>query len=95
MIRDRNATGNSRFEGYLIDLITTLSVRLKFDFELYEVEDGNYGTQNASGDWNGMIGDLISGVRTLQLIGHNLAYFWSVFNVLESGYVSGSNLDHF
>ena len=66
MIRDRNATGNSRFEGYLIDLITTLSVRLKFDFELYEVEDGNYGTQNASGEWNGMIGDLISGVRTLR-----------------------------
>ena len=76
MIRDRNATGNSRFEGYLIDLITTLSVRLKFDFELYEVEDGNYGTQNASGEWNGMIGDLISGVRTF-------CHIWTEFGQIS------------
>ena len=62
MIRDENATGNARFHGYLIDLIHILSERLNFKYELYAVEDNNYGTLNSSGVWDGMIGDLIRGV---------------------------------
>ena len=67
MIKDQNKTGNERFHGYLIDLITLLSERLEFEFELYHVEDRNYGTQDENGNWNGMIGDLIRGVCTCTL----------------------------
>ncbi len=56
-------TGNDRFEGYLIDLIQKISEELKFDYNLYESPDGNYGSSNADGTWNGMINELIIGVR--------------------------------
>ena len=54
--------GNDRFEGYLIDLITEISKKLNFEFELYVSPDGNYGSKNIEGDWNGMIRELIVGV---------------------------------
>ena len=55
--------GNDRFEGFLVDLMYGIADRLKFDFTLYESPDGNYGSRNAeTGEWNGMIKELIVGV---------------------------------
>lgn len=56
--------GNERWEGFLVDLIKVLSERLHFQYELYEVPDGNYGGKSsATGQWNGMIHELMIGVR--------------------------------
>ena len=54
--------GNDRFEGYLIDLITEIAKKRNFKFELYVSPDGNYGSKNNDGIWNGMIRELIVGV---------------------------------
>ena len=58
----QNKTGKDRFEGYLLDLLEHLSVRLGFEYNVYEVEDRNYGKKQDDGSWNGMIRDLIDGV---------------------------------
>jgi len=55
--------GNDRFEGYAVDLIKEVAGMLSFDYEIYLVHDGNFGTKGSNGEWNGMIGELLSGVR--------------------------------
>ena len=55
--------GNDRFEGFLIDLMYGIAEKMKgFEFALYESPDGNYGSKNQDGEWNGMIKELIVGV---------------------------------
>lgn len=55
--------GNEQFEGYIVDLVHKLSLALKFKYEIRIVGDNNYGKYNAtSGKWNGMIGEVMSGV---------------------------------
>ena len=58
-------SGNARYEGFLIDLIAEIAAKMKFNYELYESPDGNYGSRNEKGEWNGMIKELIIGVRAL------------------------------
>ena len=58
-------SGNSRFQGYLVDLIAEIGRRLNFRYELYLSPDGNYGSRNETGHWNGMIKELIMGVCQL------------------------------
>lgn len=45
--------------GYSIDLLEKMSKDLEFDFHLYLVTDGTFGTQKLQ--WNGVVGDLVSG----------------------------------
>lgn len=67
-----NCTGNSCFEGYCIDLLAKLAERIEtvyktpFRYELHLVRDGKFGSIGADGMWNGMIGELLTNVRTLQ-----------------------------
>ncbi|CAH1246687.1 GRID2 [Branchiostoma lanceolatum] len=49
------------FSGFCMDLLKELSIMLDFDYELYEVHDGKYGSRRADGTWDGMIGDVIMG----------------------------------
>jgi hypothetical protein len=58
-------SGNDRWKGFLIDLIAAISVEVGFRYILYEVPDGNYGGLSASGEWNGMIKELLIGVCVL------------------------------
>ncbi|XP_015250085.1 PREDICTED: glutamate receptor U1-like isoform X1 [Cyprinodon variegatus] len=51
----------SQFEGYCIDLISELSKKLGFDYEIHLVKDNRYGAMDSSGKWNGMIGEIIKG----------------------------------
>ena len=60
----QNKTGKYRFEGFLLDLLEHLSQRLHFEYDVYEVKDGNYGKKLEDGTWNGMIRDLMDGVST-------------------------------
>ena len=49
---------NPRFEGYCIDLIDLIKDEVNFTYTIYEVEDGLFGTTDANGNWNGLIGAL-------------------------------------
>ncbi|XP_042347753.1 probable glutamate receptor [Plectropomus leopardus] len=55
----------SELEGYCIDLISELSKKLGFTYKLHLVKDSKYGTMDPSGNWNGMIGEVIRGEADL------------------------------
>ncbi|XP_032877807.1 glutamate receptor ionotropic, kainate 2 isoform X1 [Amblyraja radiata] len=56
---DKPLYGNSRFEGFCIDLLKELSNILGFTYEVRLVEDGRYGVQDEKGQWNGMVRELM------------------------------------
>ncbi|XP_014187915.1 glutamate receptor U1 [Haplochromis burtoni] len=55
----------SELEGYCIDLISELSKKLGFKYNLHLVKDNRYGAMDSSGNWNGMIGEVIRGEADL------------------------------
>ena len=57
-----NKTGNDRFEGYCVDLLSEVANLLKFEYDIYIVHDGNFGSITENGEWNGLIGELLVGV---------------------------------
>uniref|UniRef100_A0A3Q1GM17 Si:ch211-251b21.1 n=1 Tax=Acanthochromis polyacanthus TaxID=80966 RepID=A0A3Q1GM17_9TELE len=55
----------SELEGYCIDLISELSRKLGFKYKLHLVKDNRYGSIDSSGNWNGMIGEVVRGEADL------------------------------
>lgn len=55
----------SGLEGYCIDLISELSKKLGFDYKVHVVKDNRYGAMDSSGNWNGMIGELVRKVSPI------------------------------
>lgn len=55
-------TRGSELEGFCIDLLSQLSQKIGFRYDLHLVKDGRYGAIDTNGKWNGLIGELISGV---------------------------------
>lgn len=54
---------SGNFSGYAVDLIEELAQALKFKYEIRKVSDNKYGApDNRTGQWNGMIGEILSGV---------------------------------
>jgi len=54
--------GSIRFEGYCKDLADLISRETNITFVIKPVKDGKYGSKSkASGEWNGMIGELVRG----------------------------------
>lgn len=49
----------SELEGYCIDLLSELSKKLGFKYKVHLVKDSRYGVMDTSGNWNGMIGEVI------------------------------------
>ncbi|XP_063230536.1 uncharacterized protein LOC134535392 [Bacillus rossius redtenbacheri] len=50
--------------GLTMDLLENLAQELEFDFHLYVVPDGAFGSRQAAGNaskWDGVVGDLVSG----------------------------------
>ena len=39
-----------------------------FDYDIHLVYDKKYGTKQADGSWNGMIGELLDGVSTRDIV---------------------------
>ena len=66
MIRE----GNDKYEGFACDLIERVSSDLDFKFKIHLVRDGKFGSKMDNGTWNGMIGELLSGVTTLCTVIH-------------------------
>lgn len=67
-------TGNDRFEGYAIELIFELSLILDFRYTFIVEEDGNYGEciDEINNKWDGMIGQVMSGVSAIKYHAANL-----------------------
>ncbi|RCN39162.1 hypothetical protein ANCCAN_14918 [Ancylostoma caninum] len=40
---------------------------LNFTYSIYEVEDGSFGSMDQNGNWNGLIGALVSGSADIAL----------------------------
>ncbi|CDQ99213.1 unnamed protein product [Oncorhynchus mykiss] len=58
-------TQGSELEGYCIDLLAEIAKRLDFKYTVHLVKDGKYGQQDESGNWLGMIGEVVRGVSGL------------------------------
>ena len=63
---DGNMTGNARYHGFCIDLLKLIAKAVGFYYELHLVPDNKYGVYDLdTGQWNGMVRELIDQVRTL------------------------------
>ena len=58
----KEVSGNARFRGFVPDVMEHLKDMLDFNYELYTVPDGQFGAKMDNGEWNGMIGEVLSGV---------------------------------
>lgn len=47
-----------QYKGFSIDVLDALAKVLGFKYEIYQVEDGKYGSVQANGSWDGLIGEL-------------------------------------
>lgn len=58
--------GNDRFEGFVVDVIDEVSKLLGFNYVLKTVGDSNYGSLDpVTGEWNGVIRELLDGVESI------------------------------
>ncbi|KAL4231608.1 hypothetical protein ACF0H5_009188 [Mactra antiquata] len=56
----RNGNGTKFvYRGLCIDLFDEIAKKLEFEYELYESDDGYFGSLNDDGTWNGAIHELI------------------------------------
>ncbi|XP_035501575.2 probable glutamate receptor [Scophthalmus maximus] len=58
-------SSGSDLEGFCMDLISELSKALGFKYKVHLVKDNRYGTSDSSGNWNGMVGEIIRGEADL------------------------------
>ncbi|XP_060927688.1 glutamate receptor ionotropic, delta-2 [Limanda limanda] len=49
-----------KYQGYSIDVLDALSNYLGFKYEIYVAPDHKYGSMQADGQWNGLMGELVS-----------------------------------
>lgn len=61
--KTKQQVGNARFEGFGPDLALKLAEILHFNYTFKLVDDSKYGNEDppGSGEWNGMIGEVVRG----------------------------------
>jgi len=62
--RPNKGIDSPRYEyiGYIADLVEQLSHEIGFDYVIRTVADRSFGHQRDDGSWDGIVGELISGV---------------------------------
>ena len=71
----RQELGMDCMEGFLIDLIREImKPQPNVTYDIKFVKDGGYGAMSENGTWNGMIGELLRGVR-LNLSAITMTYY--------------------
>ncbi|CAB3388917.1 Hypothetical predicted protein [Cloeon dipterum] len=70
MVReDKNLTGNSRYEGFCIDLLKSIANQVDFNYDIRLVPDHMYGVYDPeSKQWNGIVRELMDKVSSWLLI---------------------------
>lgn len=56
--------GNDKYYGFAVDLIDVISQVLGFTYEIIIVHDGKFGSKLTNGEWDGIVGEILSGVST-------------------------------
>eukprot|EP00058_Branchiostoma_floridae_P028587 XP_002614078.1 hypothetical protein BRAFLDRAFT_67336 [Branchiostoma floridae] len=76
MIRsDPELKGNDRFEGMCIDLLNELQKSLNFQYKIYLVPDGKFGSQDPiTGEWNGLVRELLDAKADLAAATLTISY---------------------
>lgn len=54
--------GDGTFSGFMVDLLDALSKQDGFSYEIGLNPDDKYGSQDGSGHWDGMIGEVLQDV---------------------------------
>ncbi|KAK3099144.1 hypothetical protein FSP39_000121, partial [Pinctada imbricata] len=62
-----NRTGNDKYEGYCVDLLSEVANKLNFKYQIYLVHDRKFGSRQKNGEWNGIIGELLVGNATMSV----------------------------
>ena len=58
-----NVSGNSRYEGFCIDLLKEIATMVGFEYRIELVPDGKYGVYDLeTGEWNGIVRQLMDKV---------------------------------
>jgi hypothetical protein len=58
-----NLSGNSRYEGFCIDLLKEIATMVGFEYRIELVPDGKYGVVDLeTGEWNGIVRQLMDKV---------------------------------
>nr|XP_046239369.1 probable glutamate receptor [Scatophagus argus]XP_046239371.1 probable glutamate receptor [Scatophagus argus] len=55
----------TQLEGFCMDLLSEVAKKVGFKYKVQLVKDGSYGRQDESGNWNGMIGEVVRGEAEL------------------------------
>lgn len=56
-----------QYEGYTVDVLDALAEANNFTYSITPEQDGVYGVKDDKGNWNGMMGQLVSKVRTVSV----------------------------
>lgn len=64
----KDRKGNDRFEGFASDLIHDIATMLNFQYELYLVHDGKFGSERSDGSWDGLVGELLGEVSDQSIL---------------------------
>jgi len=59
---------DEQYRGYLVDLLQALAKHASFSYSLYAVHDGQRGSRQPDGTWNGLVGELIAGVSRIKYL---------------------------
>lgn len=71
----KDRVGNDKFYGFAIDLMERVAKDLDFEYEMYVVPDGNFGVELPTGEWNGLVGEVLCGVNLfLSLLQSDIEY---------------------
>ncbi|KAF3856185.1 hypothetical protein F7725_016908 [Dissostichus mawsoni] len=57
----------SQLEGFCMDLLSEVAKKLGLKYKVHLVKDSAYGRQDESGNWNGMIGEVVRGEADLAI----------------------------
>lgn len=72
---------DGKFNGYCIDLLKELKKIIEFEYEIYEAPDGIYGRMSSTGEWNGMVKELMDKVRSRNYKLNHLSWLYSFFEI--------------
>lgn len=72
-----------QYEGYIVDVLDALAESNNFTYSITPEQDGVYGVKDDKGNWNGMMGRLVSKVRTTRVYSSSCAFNSMSENMIE------------
>lgn len=80
-----NLHGNDRYEGFVKDLMDEIARLKNFTYKLYLVHGNHNGAHDhVTGKWNGIVGDILEGVRVFEFSLRKTYVNFIYFEHLES-----------